>query len=68
VTHDRLLILDEGDRLLTPGEVAKLCDVDRKTPRRWVHAGLLSTQRTLGGHYRYSENEVREFMQFRSTR
>lgn len=45
--------------LLTPGEVAVLFRVDPKTVTRWAQAGKLSTVRTLGGHRRYHEDEVR---------
>ena len=49
----------QPDRLLTPAEVAALLRVDPKTVTRWAKAGKLTTIRTLGGHRRYRENEVR---------
>lgn len=52
----------EGDRLLTPAEVATLFRVDPKTVTRWAKAGKLSSIRTLGGHRRYRESEVRELL------
>ena len=52
--------MDTGDRLLTPGEVAALFRVDPKTVTRWAKAGKLSSIRTLGGHRRYRESEVRD--------
>lgn len=45
--------------LLTPSEVATMFRVDPKTVTRWAKAGKLSAIRTLGGHRRYSEAEVR---------
>lgn len=45
--------------LLTPGEVATLFRVDPKTVTRWANTGKLSAVRTLGGHRRYHETEVR---------
>jgi excisionase family DNA binding protein len=45
--------------LLTPSEVAAMFRVDPKTVTRWAKAGKLSAIRTLGGHRRYSEAEVR---------
>ena len=45
--------------LLTPAEVAAMFRVDPKTVTRWAKAGKLSAVRTLGGHRRYSEDEVR---------
>jgi excisionase family DNA binding protein len=54
--------LSPADRLLTPGEVAAILRVDPKTVTRWAQAGKLSSMRTPGGHRRYSETEVRGFL------
>ena len=48
--------------LLTPGEVAVMFRVDPKTVTRWAKAGKLSSIRTLGGHRRYRESEVRDLL------
>ena len=48
--------------LLTPGEVAVLFRVDPKTVTRWAKAGKLTSIRTLGGHRRYRESEVRALL------
>ncbi len=48
--------------LLTPGEVAAMFRVDPKTVTRWAQAGKLSAVRTLGGHRRFHENEVRQLL------
>ncbi len=53
---------DNGERLLTPAEVATLFRVDPKTVTRWAKAGKLSSIRTLGGHRRYRETEVRRLL------
>jgi excisionase family DNA binding protein len=50
------------ERLLTPAEVAALFRVDPKTVTRWAKAGKLSSIRTLGGHRRYWETEVRRLL------
>jgi excisionase family DNA binding protein len=52
----------EGDALLTPAEVAALFRVDPKTVTRWARAGKLTSLRTLGGHRRYRESEVRALL------
>jgi len=57
---------DEG-RLLTPSEVASLFRVDPKTVTRWAKSGKLSSIRTLGGHRRYYESEVRDLLEKSST-
>ena len=36
--------------------------VDPKTVTRWAKAGKLSSIRTLGGHRRYRESEVRALL------
>lgn len=48
--------------LLTPAEVAALFRVDPKTVTRWARAGKLPSIRTLGGHRRYREAEVRALL------
>jgi excisionase family DNA binding protein len=45
--------------LLTPGEVAVMFRVDPKTVTRWAQEGKLASIRTLGGHRRYREAEIR---------
>ena len=52
----------ESELLLTPAEVAALFRVDPKTVTRWAKAGKLSSIRTLGGHRRYRETEVRALL------
>jgi excisionase family DNA binding protein len=52
----------ESEVLLTPAEVASLFRVDPKTVTRWAKAGKLSSIRTLGGHRRYKESEVRALL------
>jgi len=49
----------EAEPLLTPAEVASLFRVDPKTVTRWARSGKLSSIKTLGGHRRYRESEVR---------
>jgi len=52
----------ESEALLTPAEVAAMFRVDPKTVTRWAKAGKLSSIRTLGGHRRYRESEVRDLL------
>jgi excisionase family DNA binding protein len=53
-----------GDQtpLMTPAEVGALFRVDVKTVTRWAKAGKLRSIRTLGGHRRYREDEVRALL------
>ena len=52
----------DAEALLTPAEVATLFRVDPKTVTRWAKAGKLTSLRTLGGHRRYRESEVRTLL------
>ena len=52
----------ETETMLTPGEVAAMFRVDSKTVTRWANAGKLTSFRTLGGHRRYKEAEVRALL------
>lgn len=52
----------DAQALLTPAEVAALFRVDPKTVTRWAKAGKLPSIRTLGGHRRYPEDEVRALL------
>jgi excisionase family DNA binding protein len=57
----------ESEPLLTPSEVATLFRVDPKTVTRWAKAGKLTSIRTLGGHRRYRESEVRLLLEGNSS-
>ena len=50
------------EKLLTPAEVAALFRVDPKTVTRWAKAGKLTSIKTLGGHRRYKESEVKTLL------
>jgi excisionase family DNA binding protein len=52
----------DAEPLLTPAEVATMFRVDPKTVTRWAKAGKLTSIRTLGGHRRYRETEVRSLL------
>ena len=50
------------ETLLTPAEVAAVFRVDPKTVTRWAIAGKLTAIRTLGGHRRYSADQVMQLL------
>jgi excisionase family DNA binding protein len=56
----------DQELLLTPAEVASLFRVDPKTVTRWAKSGKLTSIRTLGGHRRYKESEVKALL-FKTT-
>jgi len=49
--------------LLTPSEVARMFRVDPKTVTRWAAAAKLRSVKTLGGHRRFSADEVRKLLE-----
>jgi predicted site-specific integrase-resolvase len=51
-----------SEPLLTPAEVATMFRVDPKTVTRWAKADKPTSVRTLGGHRRYREVEVRALL------
>jgi excisionase family DNA binding protein len=57
----------QPERLLTSAEVAAAFRVDPKTVTRWAQAGKLRSFKTLGGHRRFRESEVRALLADEST-
>jgi excisionase family DNA binding protein len=47
-------------RYLLTAEVADILHVSPKTVSRWAKEGKLPFMKTLGGHHRYPETEIRE--------
>jgi excisionase family DNA binding protein len=52
----------EAPSYLLPAEVAELLSVSPKTVSRWAKEGKLPFMKTLGGHRRYPEAEIRELV------
>ena len=52
------MMLENRERLLTPGEVALMFRVDPKTVTRWASAGRIGSIRTPGGHRRFRAAEI----------
>lgn len=59
LTRGQKEVILRQHKLFTPAEVAQLFQVDPKTVTRWAKAGKLAAIRTIGGHRRYAEAEVR---------
>jgi excisionase family DNA binding protein len=54
--------ISPDEKLLTPGEVAAMLRVDPKTVLRWSRQKKLSSIRTPGGTRRFSEKQVRGYL------
>jgi excisionase family DNA binding protein len=52
----------EEDQLLSPARVAKMFGVSGATLRHWAENGTLPFTRTLGGHRRFREIDVRAIL------
>ena len=50
----------ESPNFLLTGEVADILHVSPETVSRWAKQGKLPFMKTLGGHHRYPEAEIRE--------
>jgi excisionase family DNA binding protein len=54
---------DESDVLLTPAQAAAMFAVDAKTVARWAKHGKVTAYRTLGGHRRFREADLRRLLE-----
>ncbi len=54
--------LRNAQELLTVSEVANVFGVSAKTVSRWAREGRIKAVRTLGGHRRFREDEVRRVL------
>lgn len=50
----------EARNWVKPSAAAAKFGVSAHAIREWAKAGKVTSMRTLGGHYRYDEDEVRE--------
>jgi excisionase family DNA binding protein len=48
----------DDEKLLTKGEVARLCRVDVRTVERWVMAGKVGCHRTPSGRVLFRKHDV----------
>ena len=54
--------MTEPPQYLLTSEAAEILQVSPKTVTRWAKEGRLPFTRTLGGHRRYPEAELRELL------
>jgi len=55
--------MEEVDRMLRSGEVAKLLGVDRHTVVEWIKKGKIRAIKLPSGRYRIPESEVRKILE-----
>ncbi len=62
------LVEREDERYLKTAEAARILRVSPKTVSRWAKEGKLPFVRTLGGHRRYPDSEIRALVDSLSER
>lgn len=55
------------ERLLSPGEAARMFGVNPKTITRWADKGMIRSTRTLGGHRRFYYTDILRLMSAKTT-
>ncbi|MBI1801170.1 MAG: helix-turn-helix domain-containing protein [Chloroflexi bacterium] len=58
-------MLNEPDKWLTLSQASKLLGVHSTTLRDWANQGLIESFQTPGGHRRFSEKDVKSFVELR---
>jgi len=49
-------------KTISTGNAAQLCNVTRDTILKWIKKGLINANRTPGGHYRVTEESIKEYL------
>lgn len=57
-----LLTKQQTKRFYTTGEVARYCEVDINTIKRWIRKGILQAFSTPQGHFRVTRNDFIAFL------
>jgi excisionase family DNA binding protein len=60
--RERVLPQTTEPKYLRTAQVAELLQVSPKTVSRWAQEGMLPYFRTLGGHRRYPDREIRALL------
>jgi excisionase family DNA binding protein len=61
--RERALLQTTEPKYLRTAQVAELLQVSPKTVSRWAQEGMLPYCRTLGGHRRYPDREIRALLE-----
>ena len=54
------------EKMYSTGEVARLLGVDYATVARWARTGKIKAIRTVGGHWRIPESEVKRLLNIKN--
>jgi excisionase family DNA binding protein len=60
--HDRVYTENMQNVHFTPPEIARLIGVNESTVKRWIDKGVLTAEKTPGGHRRVSRNDIQKFV------
>jgi excisionase family DNA binding protein len=55
-------LLPDQKTLYSTADIAHLLNVDASTVKRWADSGRLKCYRTVGGHRRFSMDQIQEFV------
>ena len=52
----------ERKKLYSTADIARLLSIDTSTVKRWADSGRLQCYKTIGGHRRFSTQQIQEFI------
>ena len=55
-------LLPDQKTLFSTADIARLLNVDASTVKRWADSGRLQCFRTIGGHRRFSIDQIQSFV------
>ncbi len=55
-------LLPDEKTLFSTADIARLLNVDASTVKRWADSGRLECFRTIGGHRRFSVQQIQAFV------
>ena len=55
-------IMPEQKKLYSTADLAKLLSIDASTVKRWADSGRLQCYKTIGGHRRFSLEQIQSFV------
>ena len=59
----RLSTMSNRKQFFSTADIAKLLSVDPSTVKRWAESGKLHCYRTMGGHRRFTRQQIEDFIE-----